>query len=122
MQVTLNENSPSAELINKAVAEVTITDARGRTFTLKRPGVLAQYRLVDMLGESAKNEVYMGMVLPLTYVAAIDGQPEGAPASRRQLDALIQRLDEDGIAAIMVGVQENFGTADPEKDKAALKN
>lgn len=122
MQVTVNESGPSADLIKKATAEVTVTDARGRVFTLKRPGVLAQYRLVDMLGESAKNEVYMGMVLPITYVSAIDGESVFQFSTRRELDALIQQLDEDGIAAIMVGVQENFGATDPEKDKATLKN
>lgn len=121
-KVTMNETPPSAELIAKASPEAAVTDARGRVFTLKKPGVLSQYRLVDLLGDSAKNEVYMAMVLPLTYVSAIDGDPSAQPNTRLQLDALIQRLDEDGIAAIMAGVEKHFGTSDPEKDKASLKN
>src|SRR5260363_147111 len=98
-KVTLN---PSEEIIQAAHAEITVLDARHRVIRLKKPGVLAQYRLIELLGESAKNAVYM-------------------PASKAQVEALIQQLDEDGIAAVMQGVQEYFGKADPEGDKAALK-
>lgn len=89
-------------------AEVLIPDARGRVITLKRPGVLAQYRLVDLLGaETAKNTVYMNMVLPMLYVAKIDDDPAFF-STRRELDALISLLDEDGISAVLKGVEENY--------------
>jgi hypothetical protein len=122
MQVTINESAPSAQLIAKAIAEAVITDDRGRSIKLKKPGVLAQYRLIEILGETAKNQVYMGMVLPLIFVAEIDGEPVFQPSSKREVEALIQRLDEDGIAAVMAGVNAHFGASDPEADKAALKN
>lgn len=122
MQVTINESAPSAQLIAKAIAETVITDARGRSIKLKKPGVLAQYRLIEILGETAKNQVYMGMVLPLIFVAEIDGDPVFQPSRKSEVEALIQRLDEDGIAAVMAGVNEHFGASDPEADKAALKN
>lgn len=113
--------TPSEQLIKQASAEVTVTDAGGRVITLKKPGVLAQYRLIEILADSAKNEVYMGMVLPLIYVSAIDGDAVMQPSSKREVEALIQRLDEDGIAAVMEGVQANFGRADADGDKEALK-
>ena len=110
------------QVMAKASEEHLVEDARKRIITLKRPGVLAQYRLVEMVGESAKNEVYMGMVLPLIFVAAIDNEPVRMPVNRREIDALIERLEEDGIAAVMKGVQEHFGgSRDPEADKAAIK-
>jgi hypothetical protein len=118
IKVTLN---PSEEIIQAAQAEITVTDADGRVIRLKKPGVLAQYRLIEILGESAKNEVYMGMVLPLIFVTAINNEPVYIPTSKAQVEALIQQLDEDGIAAVMQGVQDNFGKSDPEGDKAALK-
>lgn len=121
MEVTLNP-TPSQELVAKAKAEVTVKDARGRAITLKKPGVLAQYRLVEVLGDTASNDVYMNMVLPLMYVSAIDGDPVFAPNKKSEVEALIQRLDEEGIAAVMSGVGENFSRRDPEADKAALKN
>ncbi len=120
-KLTMKE-TPSEELIAKAAKEVTITDSAGRIIKLKKPGVLAQYRLVEVLGESAKNEVYMGMTMPLIFVSEIDGVSVPQPSTKREVEALIQRLDEHGIAAVMEGVQQNFGTPAPEADKAALKN
>lgn len=114
--------TPSEELIAKAAAEQVVTDASGRVITLRKPSMLAQYRLVEMLGESAKNQVYMGMVLPLLYVTGINDDKLPALSTKREVEALIQRLDEAGIEAVMKGVQENFGASDPEADKAALKN
>lgn len=119
-KVTLRE-TPSEQLIKQASSEVTVTDAKGRVITLKKPGVLAQYRLIEILADSAKNEVYMGMVLPLIYVSAMDGDAVMQPASKREVEALIQRLDEEGIAAVMEGVQAHFGCSDPDADKESLK-
>ncbi len=97
MQVAVNESAPSAQIIAKANAEAIVTDARGRTIKLKKPGVLAQYRLIEALGDSAKNEVYMGMVLPLIFISEIDGDVVFQPNTKREVEALIQRLDEEGI-------------------------
>jgi hypothetical protein len=117
--VTIN---PSEQLIKAATAEVTVTDAKGRVLTLRKPGVLAQYRLIEAIGaEAAKNEVYMAMTMPLIYVASIDGSAVIMPTNKRQVDALIQQLDEEGVAAALTGVQANFGVADAEADKDALK-
>jgi hypothetical protein len=62
------------------------------------------------------------MVLPLLYVSAIDGDATLPFAKKSQVEALIQRLDEDGLAAVMRGVAENFGAPDPEAEKAKLGN
>lgn len=118
VKVTLN---PSEQVVQQANVEAVVTDERGRTIKLKKPGVLAQFRLIEALGETAKNEVYMGMVLPMIFVVSIDDEPVYQPATKREVEALIQQLDEDGIAAVMAGVQDNFGKTDPEADKAALK-
>ena len=115
------EITPSEQLVKAAQAEVTATDGRGRVITLRKPGVLAQFRLVEALGESASNVVYMNMVLPLLYVAAIDGDPVRS-TTKREIEALIQRLDEDGITAVVQQVRDTWGASDPEADKAALKN
>lgn len=115
------EVKPSEELVAAAKAEAEVLDARARVIKLRKPGVLAQYRLVETLGESASNQVYMSMVLPLIYVASIDGVPTNA-RNKMQIEALIQQLDEEGIKAVMEGVQEHFGSPDPEADKASLKS
>ena len=121
VKVQLNE-TPSAQIVAKASAVAETIDPRGRIISLKKPGVLAQFRLVEALGDTAKNEVYMRMVLPLIYVSAIDGDPVAPPTRKSEVEALIQRLDEDGISAVMEAVSANYGATDPEADKAALKN
>jgi len=114
--------TPSQQVIRSATAETTVTDARGRTITLKKPGILAQYRLVEMMGDSASNETYMNMILPVLFVSAIDGEAVLAPNTKREIEALIQRLDEEGIAAVVAGVQEKFGAqVSVEAGKAAVK-
>jgi len=38
--------SPSAQVIAAATADISLKDSKGRTILLRRPGVLAQFRLV----------------------------------------------------------------------------
>ncbi len=114
--------TPSQQVAAKATASVEVKDARGRSITLMRPPVLAQFRLIEALGDAARNAVYVQMVLPLLYVSAIDGDPTLPFAKKSQVEAMIQRLDEDGLAAVMEGVAKNFGEPDPEAEKATLGN
>lgn len=123
-QVTIVKESetPSQQVIRSAAAEVTVTDVRSRTILLKKPGILAQYRLVEIMGDAAANETYMNMVLPVLFVSAIDGEAVIAPQTKREVEALIQRLDEDGIAAVVTGVRDKFGAqVSVEGGKAAVK-
>jgi hypothetical protein len=120
-KVTLTE-TPSSQLIAQASKDVSITDDKGRTLVLRRPGVLAQFRLIEALGETAKNDVYVRMVLPVLYVHQIDGDVVDALVRKSQVEALIQRLSDEGMSAVMTGVSENFSARDPEKDKASLGN
>lgn len=115
-------DSPSAQVAAKAAAAITVHDTRGRAITLRNPGVLAQYRLIEALGATAANETYMRMVMPLLYVGEIDGDSAIYMSKKSEVEALIQRLDEDGVAAVMAGVAEHYGQQDPEAEKATLKN
>ena len=118
--VTMNE-TPTEQVLAKALATVSVTDKLGRTITLKKPGILAQYRLVEVAGDSASNETYMRMILPLIYVTEIDGDPITQPVNKKQLEALIQRLDEHGIEAVNIGAVKNWGAPNPDADKAEIK-
>jgi hypothetical protein len=122
-KLTMNsEASPAAQAIAKAQASAEVIDARGRIITLRKPGVLAQFRLIEALGDTAQNQVYMGLVLPLIFVSDIDGEAVVLPTRKSEVEALIQRLDEDGIEAVQQGVVEHFKASTPEQDKAAVKN
>src|SRR5579875_2947023 len=91
-----------------AVKRVEVTDGRGRAIMLRKPPVLAQFRLVEALGKAASNETYLAMVMPLLFVGAIDGEAVPTPSTKGEVEALIQRLDEDGYTALAEGVQANF--------------
>lgn len=92
----------------------------GKRITLSRPGVLAQFRLVKMLGQAAQNQAYVQMVMPLLYVAEIDdadGQgPQSLvfPNSERELEALIARLDEEGVAQVGMAVLKYYSGIVPD--------
>lgn len=116
--VTLN---PSEEVVKASAAEVTVTDSRGRSISLKKPNLLSQYRLVEILGEAGDYNAYRTMCLPLIYVSAIDGEAVFQPANKRELEALIQRLDEDGLIAINEGLQKHFQARTEEAEKEAIK-
>ncbi|QTD88739.1 hypothetical protein [Burkholderia anthina] len=114
--------TPTQTVMRQTGQEVMIEDARGRKIALRKPGVLAQYAIIDAVGgESAKNAVYMSMVLPLIYVASIDGDGVSTPNTKLEVKALIKRLDEDGIEAVIAGVNEHFAAPDPDADRETLK-
>lgn len=91
---------PSEQIVQAANTIERIT-AGELNIGLKKPGILAQYRIVEIVGDSAKNEVYMGMVMPILWVCEIDGDPQPAPTTKRELEALIQRLGDEGVGGIM---------------------
>lgn len=127
LKVTLHESAtaaPMQQVTRDANFQVVVDVDDGRKVTLRRPGVLAQFKMIEMLGpEASMNSVFVNMVFPITYVIAIDGEQVSRITTRPQLDALIQQLDEAGVKAVVEGVQTHFGApADPEATKAAVKN
>jgi hypothetical protein len=126
VKLTVHQSSavpktPTEQILQKAQEEFVVTDSKGRRITLKKPGVLAQYRLIEALGGSASNETLVAMTMPIIYVAAIDGDPVYMPAKRSDVDATITILGDEGLEAVMLGLKKHFPPSDPEADKAALK-
>lgn len=116
--------TPSQEIIRDANRTVEVRDKLGRTLTLKRPGVLAQFRLIELVGpETAKNDVYMGMALPLFWLVKLNGEDIYPPQTKAELEVLIQRVEEEGIEAIVLGIAEHFEKRGTDADpKDQLKN
>ena len=123
-KVTLNPTpeTATAQAVKAAMREAIVEDARGRVITLRKPPVLAQFQLVEALGpKTAQNNTYVSMCLPLLFVAQIDDVPVYLPNSKAEMEALIQLLDEDGIGAVLQGVQANFEAKDPDEVASAIK-
>ena len=73
------------------------------------------------MGPSADIVTYRGMVTPLIWISAIDGEPVSLPTNKLQLNALIQSVGDEGLEAVVKGIVEHFGQQDAEADKAAIK-
>ena len=116
-RVTISQDAPSDTLQAAARQEATVTDTLGRSIKLTKPSVLAQFHLIEALGNTASNQTYMAMVLPMLFVASIDGTPVVRPGTKAEVETLIQRLDEEGLTAVMKGVSANFGLGDEDVAK-----
>jgi hypothetical protein len=119
-KLTVNE-TPTAQILAKAAAEATVTDATGRAISIRKPGFLAQFRIIETMGQSADIATYRDMVNPLIYICAIDGDPVTLPTNKLQLEALIQRIGDEGFKAVVEGIVKHFGQADADAEKAAVK-
>lgn len=123
VKVTLTdgEDTPSAKLVAAAKKSVDITDATGRTITVRRAPPLAKLDFAKAAGGAEINQFYLAEVMHLQFVGAIDGEPVITPATDGELRALYARLGDEGNEAVQLAVFEHFlgGTASSE---AALKN
>jgi hypothetical protein len=115
-KVTMREGpAPQREPQKAAGAgEVVVKDARGRMLTLRKPPLIAEFRMAEAAGASSSNQAYMNMLMPLIYLAAIDGQPVEQPRTKREVEALIALADHDGYAAVMRGIKEHFPEQNPD--------
>ncbi len=94
-------DTPSERIIAEAGRPLQATDAAGRTLELRRPGALDRLRLFKALGPVLSgNDRYVGYAMLAYCVQAIDGVPVPAAMSEAQLEALVGRLGDAGLAAV----------------------
>lgn len=105
---------------NQLLKEILVTDERGRKILLKKPKTLDLFRLIEILGSAAdRSNRYVSMMHQLLYVKEIDGIPIAQISVKEELEALINRLDDDGMEAVIKGI----GKLNPENeiDKEIVK-
>ena len=69
--------------------------------TIRRMAALDRLRLFKAVGPSlAHNAPYLGMAMLASSVTAIDDVPVPVPTTELQLEALIGKLGDSGIAAV----------------------
>ena len=79
----------------------SVQDKAGRVIALRRLGVVEQLRLFKVLGpELAENRAYVGLARVAAAVAALDGIPVPFPAGEAGIEAVLERLGEDGVEAV----------------------
>lgn len=88
--------------------QVIVADGRGRRITLEKPSARALCRLLEVLGDSAKNQLYFAIVAPLMFIHDVDGIPVPLPESKIDLEILLDSLGQEGLRAVMQGLKEHF--------------
>lgn len=111
-----NEEKESTQQIKNVISFI---DKKNRKIVLKKPNVLAEYRIVEIVGDTAKNETYMLMIMPLLFVNSIDDEIVNV-SSKLELEALITRLD-DTVSEVVNKVRENFYFENKEDAKEKIK-
>lgn len=93
--------TPTERIVAASAATFTVTDAAGRELTIRRPDALDKLRLFKAMGPAlSQNAGYLGMAILAASVSAIDGIPVPPPATEQQIENLVSRLGNTGLAAI----------------------
>lgn len=117
--------TPSQSIVKAANKAVTVTDTKGRSLGVRKMPLLDRMRMFEAIGpENSKNEAYVGYAALACSVVSIDGEEVSRPTSKIQLEALLQRLGDEGINAVADHFESEAkaAVADAEAAKAALKN
>ena len=78
-----------------------IQDTEGRTLTIRSLTALDKLRLFKAAGPTlSQNHLWLGMATLATSVTAIDDVPIPPPTNEAQIESLVSRLGDSGIAAI----------------------
>lgn len=123
VEINLHPETPTQAVVRVANETTTVTDARGRVLTIKKLGLLDRMRLMEIVGEeNTNNGPYFGYTVLAYCVQSIDGDAIARPASKMALEALLQRLDDDGVEASAKALG-SMNQGDNKSDlKAELKN
>jgi hypothetical protein len=97
---------PASSIVYAAASERTVTTADGARLTLRRLNALEKLRLFKAAGPIlAQNEPWLGMALLASSVVAIDDVPVPSPVTEQQIEAMVARLGDTGIAAVAAGLR-----------------
>ena len=97
--------TPTARIVAEARAPLEVVDADGRRIEFRRPGALDRLRLFKALGPVlSANDRYVGYAMLAFCVTGIDDVPIPVPANEAQVEGLVQRLGDAGLAAVGEGM------------------
>jgi hypothetical protein len=98
--------TPSARILAEAMETFAVTDAQGRSITVKRLTALDKLRLFRAVGPLlAGNAPYFGMAMLAAAALDIDGVPVPAPASESAIETAVAQLGNAGISAISLALK-----------------
>jgi hypothetical protein len=99
--------TPSASIVAAATATETVSDGDGRRLSLRRLTALDRLRLFKAAGPLlSQNQPWLGMALIASSVTSIDDVPIPPPSNEAQIEAMIGRLGDAGVAAVAQALQQ----------------
>jgi hypothetical protein len=109
--------TPTQDVI--AAANVTAKVQSGAmSITIRKLLPIDRMRLASAIGpENVKNDLYLAYASLAYYVTEIDGETIPRPKSPREVEAIVQRLGDDGLTAVGEGIAKNFSTPDQTEDQ-----
>jgi hypothetical protein len=116
--------SALARLRTDADRTVTFGDRFGRQIAIKKVRLSRRLALGDLLGEAASAETRMNALAAIS-IMSIDGAVVPPPNSRLELDALLDRLEAEGVFDVFTRYMAEFAgpaAADAQTRETALKN
>lgn len=113
--------SPTQKIILDANRIEYGIDAGGRKLGVCRISASLRRRVLKALSpEGGAKPSYFAMAVTAACCVSIDGEPVAFPQKEIQVDALIDRLDNDGLAEVSNVLVRCFPAA--EEDPDAIKN
>lgn len=110
--------TPTQQVVLDANATAFGNDARGRRIGAKRVSMSIRRRVIKTLSVDAGSKPqYVGMAVLAASCESIDGEAIGPLETELKIDALIDRLDDDGLATLSM-LQAQFAA----KTEADVKN
>src|SRR6185437_13049788 len=116
--------SRSQEIIAEASKTVPVKDARGRAIEVRRPNnVTRRNARKAMSAESQTKMALMAEAMLAFLVVSIEGAPVLPPDNETKVEALQDRLGDDGVDAVAEALEIMFPKKkDGDDDVAEAKN
>jgi hypothetical protein len=107
-------------------APAILTDTKGRTITVQRPELLAEFDFIEAIGPKlSANHTWVQMAMQCIYVREIDGLRVSKPSTEAAVKALVVRLGHEGFEAIgkwVVDRAEAMQAVGGDVDEDKVKN
>jgi hypothetical protein len=93
--------TPSETIVARTATCQLITDELGRRLSVRQLSALDTLRLFKAAGPIlAENQPWLAMAMLAAAVVAIDDVPVPSPATEQQIESLVARLGDSGLAAV----------------------
>lgn len=113
--------APSQSIIREALKTFAVVDKNGRRLVLRNLTALDTLRLFKAAGPIlSQNEAWLSMAGLAFSVLEIDGIPVPAPGTEPQIESLIDRLGDEGLAAIANTIKEQDEAPDSKQNVGNL--